>query len=80
MFYLTTHGSQNSQNKKCTGRSQPSTMEKVLQSNTILKAFGKAKTLQNNNSSHFGKYIEPRFLPQGILQGIHISIYLLEKV
>jgi len=80
MFYLTTLGSQSSQNKKCIGSSQPSTMEKVLQSNPILEAFGNARTLHNDNSSRFGKYIELGFSPQGILQGAQISTYLLEKV
>mmetsp|Transcript_6966 Transcript_6966/g.8601 ORF Transcript_6966/g.8601 Transcript_6966/m.8601 type:complete len:81 (+) Transcript_6966:130-372(+) len=80
MFYLTTRGSQNSQNKKCIGSSQPSTMEKFLQSNPIIEAFGNARTLPNDNSSRFGKCIEPGFSPQGILQGTHISTYLLEKV
>jgi len=40
MLYLTTHGSQNNQNKKCIGSSQTSNMEKVLQSNPIIEAFG----------------------------------------
>jgi myosin-5 len=53
--------------------------QRVLQSNAILEAFGNARTLRNDNSSRFGKFIELRFSQRGRLLGAAIDTYLLEK-
>lgn len=52
---------------------------RLLASNPILEAFGNAKTLLNENSSRFGKFIHISLSPQGIYQGASIKNYLLEK-
>ncbi len=56
------------------------TMQRVLQSNPILEAFGNARTLRNDNSSRFGKLMEMFFSTRGELLGGRIVTYLLEKV
>lgn len=54
--------------------------KKVLKSNPVLEGFGNAKTVRNNNSSRFGKYVEIYFTPDYQLCGAHTSNYLLEKI
>lgn len=53
--------------------------EKILQINPLIEGFGNARTLINDNSSRFGKYLEMLFTKQGQVTGARLSEYLLEK-
>merc|ERR1712198_22831 len=53
--------------------------DKIVQTNPVLEAWGNAKTVRNDNSSRFGKFIRIHFNSQGKLSGADMVVYLLEK-
>ncbi|KAF3696369.1 Myosin-7 Myosin heavy chain 7 Myosin heavy chain slow isoform [Channa argus] len=53
--------------------------DQIIEANPAMEAFGNAKTIRNDNSSRFGKFIRIHFGPTGKLASADIDNYLLEK-
>ncbi|KAJ3044171.1 Unconventional myosin-VIIb [Rhizophlyctis rosea] len=62
-----------------TSQSHTLVQEQILEASPILEAFGNAKTVRNDNSSRFGKFIEVQIGKGGVVEGAMMLEYLLEK-
>ncbi|GCB63964.1 hypothetical protein scyTo_0004515 [Scyliorhinus torazame] len=62
-----------------TAKAKGTLEDQIIQANPLLEAFGNAKTIRNDNSSRFGKFIRIHFGPTAKLASADIETYLLEK-
>ncbi|XP_068434011.1 myosin-8-like [Clinocottus analis] len=78
-YFATIAVGDSSKKEQLPSKMQGTLEDQIIQANPLLEAFGNAKTVRNDNSSRFGKFIRIHFGTKGKLASADIETYLLEK-